>query len=394
MSNAYFGEKYEHHLKQMHHRLQEHQSHITRLEHIQRASEAEVDAIMNEFDEARQALRAADKEKNNLTIELLRIRREMTALNRELSDLKGAKAAADMAKMTEISKVAEAVDSAKAQQLEDELKAKEKTIKQSAQRIAELEKRVADISASRGEVAARLSELEALSLTEVQDLKRELSDIKKNKQEMESQKEAELNELIEKVANVTADYNANLSDMEQVRVEQLEVKELLDLKAEIQDRESSRAAVIEGQGKRIEVLDQEYKKEQIMRKRYFNQIEDLKGKIRVYCRVRPMLPFEKSRGQDISVSVPDDMTITHQWRGEKKDREYVFDSVFTPDIKQEVVRTVNMNRRGRGCVYRYLRAQSIWFNLLLMGSMCVSLPMDKQEVARPLPSTDLILSRD
>ena len=31
------------------------------------------------------------------------------------------------------------------------------------------------------------------------------------------------------------------------------------------------------------------------RKRAFNMMEDLKGKIRVYCRVRPILNFEKVR---------------------------------------------------------------------------------------------------
>ena len=34
-----------------------------------------------------------------------------------------------------------------------------------------------------------------------------------------------------------------------------------------------------------------------MRKKYFNQMEDMKGKIRVYARVRPMLGFEAERGQ-------------------------------------------------------------------------------------------------
>lgn len=37
--------------------------------------------------------------------------------------------------------------------------------------------------------------------------------------------------------------------------------------------------------------------EQVARKRAFNMIEDLKGKIRVYCRVRPILNFEKDKGQ-------------------------------------------------------------------------------------------------
>ena len=36
-----------------------------------------------------------------------------------------------------------------------------------------------------------------------------------------------------------------------------------------------------------------------MRKKYFNQMEDMKGKIRVYARVRPMLGFEAERGQKV-----------------------------------------------------------------------------------------------
>lgn len=66
-------------------------------------------------------------------------------------------------------------------------------------------------------------------------------------------------------------------------------------------------------------------------------MEDLKGKIRVFCRVRPMLPFEKNKNQSIAVTVPDELTIAHPWKDEKKPREYVFDTIFTPDISQEKV---------------------------------------------------------
>ena len=36
--------------------------------------------------------------------------------------------------------------------------------------------------------------------------------------------------------------------------------------------------------------------ENIMRKKIFNMMEDMKGKIRVYARVRPVLGFETQRG--------------------------------------------------------------------------------------------------
>lgn len=51
------------------------------------------------------------------------------------------------------------------------------------------------------------------------------------------------------------------------------------------------------QAKRLEELEKLYRDEQVARKRAFNAMEDMKGKIRVYCRVRPILPFETDKGQ-------------------------------------------------------------------------------------------------
>jgi len=38
-----------------------------------------------------------------------------------------------------------------------------------------------------------------------------------------------------------------------------------------------------------------YKKEMQLRKKYYNQIEDMKGKIRVYARCRPFATYEKEK---------------------------------------------------------------------------------------------------
>ena len=65
-----------------------------------------------------------------------------------------------------------------------------------------------------------------------------------------------------------------------------------------------------------------------MRKRLFNSIQDMKGKIRVFCRVRPMLDFEEARGQNIAISIPDVFTAEHFWKDDKKAREYQLDQVW------------------------------------------------------------------
>ena len=65
------------------------------------------------------------------------------------------------------------------------------------------------------------------------------------------------------------------------------------------------------------------------------QMEDMKGKIRVYCRVRPILKFEQERGQEVAVQMPDELSINLNWKDKK--REFQFDAVFTPQTPQDAV---------------------------------------------------------
>ena len=49
------------------------------------------------------------------------------------------------------------------------------------------------------------------------------------------------------------------------------------------------------QSAEIKTLSDNYNSERILRKKYYNLIEDMKGKIRVYCRARPLSSSEKAR---------------------------------------------------------------------------------------------------
>ena len=75
--------------------------------------------------------------------------------------------------------------------------------------------------------------------------------------------------------------------------------------------------------------------ETIMRKKYFNMMEDMKGKIRVYARVRPILKFEKDKGQKEALIIPDELSLEHMWKDKK--REYSFDAVFSATTSQDKV---------------------------------------------------------
>lgn len=65
-----------------------------------------------------------------------------------------------------------------------------------------------------------------------------------------------------------------------------------------------------------------------------NELEDLKGKIRVYCRVRPLSTSEKEEESksSMSVEIVDQMSISVKGRIKNT---YIFDSVFGPDSTQD-----------------------------------------------------------
>ena len=82
----------------------------------------------------------------------------------------------------------------------------------------------------------------------------------------------------------------------------------------------------------METVSIKYKEEQKKRKFLLNELEDMKGKIRVYCRIRPFTQKEKSE-MDKSISCVDILDEVSLTVGTQKNRmkEYQFDSVFSPD---------------------------------------------------------------
>ncbi len=118
-------------------------------------------------------------------------------------------------------------------------------------------------------------------------------------------------------------------------------KELVEVRLAAGEGEKSRAAAAalgtelgELKGKFAEV-EAGYKKEMTLRKKYYNIIEDMKGKIRVYCRVRPFNKMEREKGSVYATFFPDDMTIDVQTSRDKK--SFTFDQCFQSNSTQEAV---------------------------------------------------------
>merc|ERR1711998_252191 len=93
-------------------------------------------------------------------------------------------------------------------------------------------------------------------------------------------------------------------------------------------------------GKEVGLLETEMKPADQIRRQVHNAIEDLKGAIRVFCRVRPMSAKETARGDTPTLKTTENtVEIDHQHNsrcGCPKGNAYSFDAVFHPGKQSEV----------------------------------------------------------
>lgn len=89
-------------------------------------------------------------------------------------------------------------------------------------------------------------------------------------------------------------------------------------------------------------LEGEYNKEVMLRRKYFNEIQDLKGNIRVLCRIRPLLSNEAEQNMTQSVTSIDRFTLNitktkENDRDKAIDKTFEFDQVFSIRATQDEV---------------------------------------------------------
>ncbi|KAF3327625.1 kinesin-like calmodulin-binding protein [Carex littledalei] len=151
---------------------------------------------------------------------------------------------------------------------------------------------------------------------------------------------SDLEQMLENVKQSLADTESLLADrndeIDTLRANIRELEELKEFKADVDRKNQQTAAILKKQAGQLVELEARYKEEQILRKRYYNTIEDMKGKIRVYCRLRPLSEKEILDREKNMVITPDEYTIAHPWKDEKS-KQHVYDRVFDPSASQEEV---------------------------------------------------------
>jgi len=86
----------------------------------------------------------------------------------------------------------------------------------------------------------------------------------------------------------------------------------------------------------IDNLMEKYKRELTLRRKYFNTLQDLRGNIRVFCRVRPLLQFELDLKDTSCLTFPyeNSLIVTDE---KTTEHPFDFDRVYTSTTRQEAV---------------------------------------------------------
>jgi len=359
LPQANFGPKYEAHVSQIQKMLEEANKRADEMAKKEAALREEKTAVERDLEDAKDRLAQLEE---NSTSQEDRAANMQSEVDRLSSALAVAEKKAEQLKSEKEAEVAAAAAAAKEAGAEHEAAAV------AAASNAVMAAKAAALESAEAEVSDLKSQLSALT-TEVRELEKNNSNMVKEKQLLQnkmerlekaktseakklasdletqteglkkeiSEKEAKISDLVESLGNSELMLNELRAEADQMKMDMAELDELREMKEDIERKEKQQAVLIEAQAKRLEELEVLYKDEQVLRKRFFNMMEDMKGKIRVYARVRPMLGFEEKAGQKPELQIPDELTLSHPWKEEKKPREYNFDSVFNSAASQEQV---------------------------------------------------------
>lgn len=260
---------------------------------------SEKDAELQEKRQAEQqaleALDAKDAQLDRLTSELQAMQAEKDRCNRQLEE-----------EATRLSEKEAALDSLK--------KELQRLKEESTRQVAEKE-----------ETWKSLSELRAQH-KELRDQQgktsSELSTLQLQLQEREVEVDGQLKEkdlTIQKLEEDSAQLSAQVTELEGVR-----------------ERAAQAEKMLEPWKKRTEEVQEAFQKEQALRKRYHNQMQDMKGAIRVFARIRPKV--QREADQEVAVWRRDAFSLESAAKDKKSPpKDYNFDSVFDEHNSQEDV---------------------------------------------------------
>lgn len=179
----------------------------------------------------------------------------------------------------------------------------------------------------------KFSVVEKKKTDEVQGLEKNFAEQRKALKLQLTELEKELDVVKQKLIKAESNIATKDKELLALQINLNELEELREMKEDIDRKNEQTAAILKMQGAQLAELEALYKEEQVLRKRYFNTIEDMKGKIRVYCRLRPLNDKEAAEKERSVLKSVDEFTVEHIWRDDKI-KQHCYDRVFDGNASQ------------------------------------------------------------
>ncbi|WVZ10616.1 hypothetical protein V8G54_015146 [Vigna mungo] len=198
----------------------------------------------------------------------------------------------------------------------------------------------------------KLSEFEKNSEEEISSLQCKLEKERKNLNSQVYDLERKLEMFRQELTVAKSTLSVKDSELAALKNNLDELEELREMKEDIDRKNEQTAAILKMQAAQLAEMELLYKEEQVLRKRYFNTIEDMKGKIRVYCRLRPLSEKEIANKERDSLTTVDEFTVEHPWKDDKS-KQHMYDRVFDGYATQEDVFEDTRANGYNVCIFAY-----------------------------------------
>lgn len=215
------------------------------------------------------------------------------------------------------------------QKLQEELKERDEEAR-------EAEENMKKVVNEKALLEQRISRLERKIADETEILKRNFEQERKSLKLRVSELEKKLEVATRDLSAREAALSNRNTELAALQNNLKELEELREMKEDIDRKNEQTAAILKMQGAQLAELEVLYKEEQTLRKRYFNTIEDMKGKVRVYCRLRPLNEKEIVDKEKSMLTNADEFTVEHPWKDDKA-KQHIYDRVFDGMASQEEV---------------------------------------------------------
>ncbi|KAL7412685.1 P-loop containing nucleoside triphosphate hydrolase protein [Mrakia frigida] len=224
-----------------------------------------------------------------------------------------------------------------ASELQDEVRAKKNEIRDLEEEGRDEKRRLEkELDAVKEEARLERKRLEKVAEVLREELESEVEGRKKEREEAEAVKRS-----LSSVSLQSIDLSTKVSFL-QTKADALEVQ-IASVRSDKAQVVATTAADVEAMRIRVEEAEQKVREGETERRKLHNQIQELKGNIRVFCRVRPpmevdgqlaVITYPDREGTQIVVSNP-----TESAMGATREQTipFAFDKVFQPSSTQEQV---------------------------------------------------------